>query len=207
MASSIALRAAAPFFRQFGAPHGLLGRLAGAVMARENVGANEIVLDALELTPADRVLDVGCGPGVALGLAAPRAGFVVGADPSRVMVAQARRRLRAERAAAVVRAPAERLPFADASFTCALAVNSFHHWDSQAAGLGELRRVLEPGGRLALAVRGRKANGSPLDPHADGAGEDELARVAEQLAEAGFAEVARHDHELRRELLVVFLAR
>src|SRR5436305_14483010 len=97
--------------RQFGRPDGPVGSLAGAVMAVENRGVNLLVVEALGLRDEDRVLELGCGPGVALRAAANRAGFVAGADPSPVMARQARRRnRRAVRAGRVqvVTAPAEK---------------------------------------------------------------------------------------------------
>jgi SAM-dependent methyltransferase len=51
-----------------------------------------------------------------------------------------------------VRANAMRLPFADASFDAAMLVSMLHHVDDQARALAEAKRVLRPGGRLALMV-------------------------------------------------------
>jgi SAM-dependent methyltransferase len=61
---------------------------------------------------------------------------VVAVEPSLGMIAQ-----RPATAAPVVRAAAERLPFADGSFEAALASLTVHHWTDAAAGLAELRRV------------------------------------------------------------------
>jgi ubiquinone/menaquinone biosynthesis C-methylase UbiE len=49
------------------------------------------------------------------------------------------------------RAGADRLPFADAAFDKVLAVNSMQLWPDAAAGMREVRRVLKPGGQVALA--------------------------------------------------------
>jgi SAM-dependent methyltransferase len=57
-------------------------------------------------------------------------------EPSETMIAQ-----RPRGAARVVRAHAEALPFADASFDAAMSVLSDHHWSDRRAGLRELRRV------------------------------------------------------------------
>jgi SAM-dependent methyltransferase len=57
-------------------------------------------------------------------------------EPSAVMIAQ-----RPAGAAPAVRASAEALPFADASFDAAMAVLTLHHWDDWRAGSAELRRV------------------------------------------------------------------
>ena len=156
----------------FGQPEGNLGRLAGWIMARENVRANRLVVEALGVGPDDRVVEIGCGPGVALADAAGRVsrGLVVGVDPSAVMVAQAKRRCRAAidaGRAEVRRAPAAALPFADASFTRAFSVNALRHWPSAREGFAEMRRVLRPGARVVVGLRKqRQGAGAILTPTA-----------------------------------------
>jgi ubiquinone/menaquinone biosynthesis C-methylase UbiE len=154
MTSGAGRRAAPPaplrsFFRQFGLPRGRVGALAGRVMARRNREVNRWAVDTLAIAPGERVLDVGCGPGVAISLAARPDTTVAGVDPSDVMVTQARRRNRRAIAAGLVtvdEGAAERLPFPDASFDAVLAVNSLSHWRSRDDGLREVARVLAPGG-------------------------------------------------------------
>jgi len=106
---------------QFHRPTGAVGHVAGWVMGRRasNVARNRWAVDRLDVQPADRVIELGCGPGVALAALAGRAtrGLVVGVDHSPVMIGQARRRNRAAVRAGRVRlihTPVERLPF-DAS--------------------------------------------------------------------------------------------
>src|SRR3954452_19416185 len=84
------------FFKQFGRPKGRLGRIAGISMALRNGEANRWALDLAAVAPADRVLDLGCGPGVGIAEAAARAteGFVAGVDPSPAVVRPAARRER-----------------------------------------------------------------------------------------------------------------
>src|SRR5262245_60583462 len=81
---------------QFARPRGVPGHVAGWIMGRRasNVERNQWVVSLLEVRPTDRILEVGCGPGVALGEMARRApeGSVCGLDHSRVMVEQAKRR-------------------------------------------------------------------------------------------------------------------
>jgi ubiquinone/menaquinone biosynthesis C-methylase UbiE len=48
------------------------------------------------------------------------------------------------------RGSVERLPFEDATFDKALAVNSMQVWSDAVAGLREIRRVLKPGGTVVL---------------------------------------------------------
>lgn len=195
--------------KNFGEPRGSLGRLAGWIMARENVRANRLVVELLGIDSEDRVIEIGCGPGVALAAAAGRAsrGMAVGIDPSEVMVAQARRRchaaIRAGRAE-VRCAPAARLPFADATFTCAFSVNALPHWPSAREGFAELRRVLQPGARMVIALR-KQREGGGADPHAHGATEAGIAALCATLGDLGFRAVESNDHELGRETLVTIV--
>jgi SAM-dependent methyltransferase len=84
------------------------------------------------LGDARTILNVGAGSGSY----EPRDRDVVAVEPSAVMTA-----LRPRDAPPAIRARAEDLPFADASFDATMAILSDHHWDDRAAGLRELRRV------------------------------------------------------------------
>lgn len=198
-------------FAHFGHPHGRLGAIVGHVMAWENRAVNALVVEQLTLEPSDVVLDVGCGPGVAVATASRRAtaGLVVGADPSPVMVAQARRRNRAgigQGRIEVTLAPAEQLPYAAERFTAALSVNSVAHWSNVAAGMAELHRVLAPHGRLVLAPRAERRPDA-ADPHAHGATPERIRALMTLMRASGFIAVGRRDHDLRRERLVTLTAR
>jgi ubiquinone/menaquinone biosynthesis C-methylase UbiE len=98
-----------------------------------------------------RMLDLGCGTGRLLSVAArtfPDA-VLVGVDVSAGMLTVAStvgRRL------ALVRAVAEALPFASGSFDLVTATLTYRHWGDQAAGLREIRRVLAPRGVLVMAT-------------------------------------------------------
>jgi SAM-dependent methyltransferase len=178
---------------QFGHPEGRLGALAGRVMARRNGEVNAWGVDLLEIRAGEHVLELGCGPGLALARAAQTpAARVTGIDPSPVMVRQARRRAKA---AEVVQAGAEALPLRDASVDAAVAVNSLFHWDSRRDGLNELARVLRPGGRAALVLRLRNEQAGRLDRSAYGFPEDRTAELEADLRVAGLHPTAR----LRRE--------
>src|SRR5688572_12852582 len=84
---------------QFHHPTGAAGHVAGWIMGRRssNVARNRWAAQLLDVQPTDHVIELGCGPGVAIAALADRAvrGLVVGVDHSLVMIRQARRRNRA----------------------------------------------------------------------------------------------------------------
>jgi SAM-dependent methyltransferase len=147
---------------QLARPRGLAGLLAGELLAWRNRDLNRWTLRLLGVGRKSRVLEVGFGPGVGVRLAAQRArrGLVAGVDPSHVMVERAQlRNRRAVRAGRVDlrEGSVTPLPWPDATFTHAFAVNVFYEWEEPARALAELTRVLRPGGRLALTAQGRGA--------------------------------------------------
>jgi SAM-dependent methyltransferase len=81
---------------QFMHPRGLGGQLSGWVMAHRgsNRRRNTWVVSLLDVQPTDRVLEIGFGPGIAIGELARRTteGVVIGVDQSEVMVRLARKR-------------------------------------------------------------------------------------------------------------------
>ncbi|MCW2985223.1 MAG: methyltransferase protein [Conexibacter sp.] len=102
----------------------------------------------------DRVLDVATGTGMVAEALVRRYGCtVVGLDQSEAMLARARARVqRDERLASrvsLVTGEAERLPFADGAFDHLTFTYLLRYVDDPAATLGELARVVAPGGRVA----------------------------------------------------------
>jgi len=143
---------------QFGAPKGPRGWAAAHLVARLTAEANRWMIDLLEVAAGDRVLDVGCGPGLAVAYGATNASWTVGVDASPTMVRHAGRRNRAairRGRVEIHRADATRLPFPDASFTKVCSLNSLQFWSDPEQGLAELHRVLAPGGRVAVVVMAR----------------------------------------------------
>jgi ubiquinone/menaquinone biosynthesis C-methylase UbiE len=197
-------------FKQFGRPTGWLGRVAGLFMAR-NTYDDAWVVALLDVEANDRVLEIGFGPGVAIELLADRArtGHVAGIDPSEVMLSHAvRRNADAVRAGRVdLRLGSiERLPFADASFDKACALHSLYFWPSLEGGLDELKRILKPRGRLALAVRKRIPRGGPLNPSRYGLTDEQIAHVAETLGTHGFRDISTETRDFPREIVAVLVA-
>jgi len=142
--------------KQFRQPSGFLGKLVGCVFLINREGI-DWTLGLLDILPADHVLEIGFGPGYGIRKAAALAsrGRVAGIDFSEVMMRQARKRNAAAIAAGRVdlqQGDASVLPYPDNSFDKVFATNVIYFWQDPLATLNELRRVLKPGGRLALYV-------------------------------------------------------
>lgn len=180
--------------RQGRLPSGLLGHIVARIMARETHAANLVALDALELAPDDRVLEVGFGHGRTLAAAARivTEGRLAGVDPSDVMMRIARRRnAKALRASRMELKPgvSEQIPYPDASFDKAYAVHTLYFWPRPERDLAELRRVLAPGGRLVLGYRPREDEGFVRDFPAEVYRIRAVGEVEGMLQAAGFSDV------------------
>lgn len=108
------------------------------------------VARAADVSDGADVLDIGCGTGVlarrALELVGPK-GRVVGVDPNKGMLAVARRTVDVE----WVSGMAESLPLPDDSFDAVVSQFAIMFFEDPSTALGEMSRVLRPGGRVAIA--------------------------------------------------------
>jgi ubiquinone/menaquinone biosynthesis C-methylase UbiE len=144
-------------------PH---GRRARAVYGADDVHsfAWEPVLDALQLTSADALLDVGCGGGVFLRRALQTGCRAAGVDHSREMVRLARKNTGG--AVPIVHGSAERLPFRDDEFTAVSCLVAFFFFPDPVVVLREFRRVLDrTRGRAAIYTTAPEMKGTPAAPY------------------------------------------
>lgn len=102
---------------------------------------------------SDRALDVACGPGLVACHFAPLVGDITGVDITPEMIRQAEK-AQATRGLSNMTwqvGPADRLPFADGSFSLVITRYSFHHFQMPLTVVAEMIRVCRPGGRLLIA--------------------------------------------------------
>lgn len=153
-----------PFWQGIGAqlrnPSGLVGKVTGSAMVLANAKPNTLSIAALNLREDESLLELGCGPGLALQqlLRSPHLARAIGLDWSDAMLVQASRRNRQALDAgrlALVRGDFTRLPFPGETVDVILAVNVVYFMDR--AAVREARRVLRPGGRIVLYATDRSA--------------------------------------------------
>ena len=158
-------------------------------MGLVNAKPNAAALAVLDLGDGDSLIELGCGPGHALQslLRARHLKQAVGLDWSETMLAQASRRNRLALEAgrlALVRGDCAKLPFDDETADAVLAVNVVYFMS--ASSISEARRVLRPGGRLAVyATHGSAMRRWPFASRHSHRLFDRK-RLAALLAEAGF---------------------
>jgi SAM-dependent methyltransferase len=152
---------------------------------------------AIEISNAERVLDVGTGTGLTASVARAAVGshgLVVGIDPSTAMLHLAR----ARRGIIPVAAMAPGLPFPDGSFDVVVANLVISHLPDLDQGLADMVRVLRPSGRLGVTAWAP----DPADPDDQGSEADEI--VASVRASCGLparapAVGARWEERLRNQ--------
>ena len=109
---------------------------------------------AAAATPGAKVLEVGCGPGHLSRLLGVDHGLdVTGLDLDPAMVERARTNVGAAPGGGNLRfisGDVAALPFDGASFDLVVSTFSLHHWADPGAGIGEIARVLRPGGRALI---------------------------------------------------------
>ena len=112
-------------------------------------GERHHALDLLELGPGQRCLDLGCGVGEDARATAEAFGcHVVGIDLSPGMASVARSRSAGRPGSTFLAADGGRLPFLDGAFDAAWVKRTLMHVANPATVMGEIVRVVRPGGRV-----------------------------------------------------------
>lgn len=181
---------------------GATGLLIGLIMNLAGRPTARLVAQLADLSAADRVIDLGCGPGTAVREAARRGAHAIGVDPAPVMLRLARMLTRDRTAISWAEGSAEDLRLPDASASVLWTVATVHHWKDVPAGVAQVRRVLAPGGRLLAMERQVRPGATGLASH--GWTDQQAGGFAAQCRTAGFNDVRVEKHTAgRRAVLVV----
>jgi ubiquinone/menaquinone biosynthesis C-methylase UbiE len=116
-----------------------------------------LLVDEAELQTGESVLDVATGPGTVARLAAKRLGAqgrIVATDIAQPMLDIARSKLQPPTSAPIeyIQSPAAPLPTPTGTFDAVLCQQGLQFFPDRARALREMRRVLKPSGRVAIAV-------------------------------------------------------
>ena len=117
----------------------------------------KLLLDEAGLQPGECVLDIATGPGTVARLAAMRLGVqgrIVATDIAQPMLDIARGKVQSPTSAPIeyLQSPAAPLAAATGEFDAVLCQQGLQFFPDRAAALREMRRVLKPNGRVAIAV-------------------------------------------------------
>jgi arsenite methyltransferase len=167
----------------------------GEEMEEDHLPITMPVLDLMQLSAEDNVLDVGCGAGWLERLLSERApdGRVVGMDISDEMVRRARRNHVAIENTMFVIGGVEEIPWDANFFTRAISVESAYYWPDPVRGLREIFRVLREGGSAWVLINYYRDNPHCHQWAAQFATPAHLLSAedwAGLFRDAGFAEVA-----------------
>jgi ubiquinone/menaquinone biosynthesis C-methylase UbiE len=123
------------------------------LMERMSLPLYHVVLDKTNVSRGTRLLDIGCGTGMAVQLAAKLGADITGLDASEAELAIARERVPK---GDFYCGELEELPYADASFDVVTGFNSLQFADDPLHALQEARRVARPGGYIAMVSGGKE---------------------------------------------------
>ncbi|MEK3934714.1 class I SAM-dependent methyltransferase [Sporosarcina sp. FSL W7-1349] len=184
------------FALQFGKPEGMLGGIAGRLMASTNVEKNKWTISLLNIQSSDYVLEIGFGPGIATELVSKviHDGHYVGIDYSDVMLRQARKRNKKALQEGKVTLKLEEVSNispSDLKFDTVFSVNSIIFWEDPVNSLKRIRKVMKPKGLIALTVL----------PYMKGATEETSIKlgsdISQYLKQAGFSTIKTELKEMK----------
>ncbi|MFB3924154.1 MAG: class I SAM-dependent methyltransferase [Terriglobia bacterium] len=126
----------------------------GEEMESHHLPIVEPTLELMNIQPADRILDLGCGTGWLVRKIASMVteGEVVGVDVSDEMIRRAQTASAGLPRVAFLQGIAERIPSTDGRFTKVISVESAYYWPEPAQGLREIFRVLAPGSSAWILI-------------------------------------------------------
>jgi ubiquinone/menaquinone biosynthesis C-methylase UbiE len=166
---------------------GVAGLVAALSMAVGRKGDAQLAVRLSGMGPGESVVDVGCGPGVAVRYAARLGATVTGVDPAPVMLRVARLLTPSSAKVRYAEGAAEEIPLPEGSASVVWSIATVHHWSDIDAGLREVRRVLLTGGRLVAMERRAEPGARGHGSH--GWTDEQATAFADRCREHGFTDV------------------
>ncbi|WP_409270328.1 class I SAM-dependent methyltransferase [Neobacillus sp. SCS-31] len=147
--------------KQFRLPRGFLGKIAGKVMYFENKKINDWTISQLSILNGQRVLEIGFGPGYAIGTIAERFPdcLIEGIDFSLKMKQETEKKhdhlLKAGKLK-LWRDEISSFEFSKEKYDRIFSVNNFPLWKNPQETISKIATSLKPGGRIAITVQPRE---------------------------------------------------
>ena len=194
--------------RQFERPHGALGALAGFIMSHRpsNKERNRWTVELIAPDRKARVLEVGCGPGLALAAMSKRVteGRIVGLDHSALMLAQAAKHNRQAIETGRLQlhlGGLDSLATLNPDFDVVYSINVAMFWRDRPTALRAIRSVMRANGLLATTYQPRHSRAKSADAFAF------AQRLSREMSELGFIEIRVKQLALRPLPAVCVLGR
>lgn len=166
---------------------GASGLVAALSMVFGRKGDAQLAVRQSGMGPGDTVVDIGCGPGVAVRYSARLGATATGVDPAPVMLRVARLLTLRRARVRYIKGAAEAIPLPEGSAAVAWSIATVHHWSDVDSGLREVRRVLLSGGRLV--VMERRAQRGARGHASHGWTDEQAAAFVDRCHEHGFTDV------------------
>lgn len=139
-------------------PQGEMGYAIAERMNESNAGVTSLMYDHLNVGPKSRVLEIGFGNAKLITQLLGMVGRVDGIDISKDMI-EAGKQLQAEAIAegrlTLSYGSTSSIPYVDDTFDAICTANTLYFWKNVPVDLQEIKRVLKPGGRVAIGIRSR----------------------------------------------------
>ena len=183
---------------------GVAGLVAAPSMSLGRKGDAELAVRLSSLAPGEQIVDLGCGPGVAVRHAARLGAEATGVDPSAVMLRVARRLTRRSLQVKYLEGAAEAIPLGDGSGSVIWSIATVHHWSDLDAGLQEALRILRSRGRLVAIERRTQPGAKGHKSH--GWTDEQATAFAARCRGHGFTDVRIEHTTIRRRSTVSVVA-
>ncbi|APH67346.1 Erythromycin 3''-O-methyltransferase [Bacillus subtilis] len=188
--------------KKFSRPKGVIGMIAGYIMAAENQTLNQWTIDQLGITHGDSILEVGFGPGYCMQQMLNREKDIRldGIDVSEAMLKLAARRVKT-REVRLIQGSVETFPLNASFYDKVISVNNYTIWNDQTKGMKQIFRALKPGGKAAITMQPREADASPEKTKSFG------KQMIADFKAAGFQDIELQFKNMKPELSVCATAK